>query len=104
MDLPEKAIAEDTAALAANPADVYAILNRGMIEIRQGDLEGARKDFSRSVEILPTPMTWFTLGTILERQKDIPAAIQAYQSALGMNPNLADAQSRLQTLRQQLPH
>jgi tetratricopeptide (TPR) repeat protein len=100
MNLPSKAIQEFTAALAANPEAVYALLDRGMIEFSQGDLEGARKDFSRSVQITPTPVTWFTLGMILEQEKNIPAAVQAYEAALRMNPNLKDAQTRLQALQQ----
>jgi protein O-mannosyl-transferase len=104
MNLPAKATEEFTAALAANPGDVYALLDRGMIEFRQGDLEAARKDFSQSIEITPTPMTWYTLGVILEDEKNIPAAIQAYEAALQMNPNLQQAQAHLQELRQQPSH
>lgn len=101
MNLPSRAIQDFSTALAANPDDVYALLDRGMIEYRLGDLGGARKDFQRSVEITPTPMTWYVLGTILEQQKDLPAAMGAYQSALRMAPGLAQAQQRLSALRQQ---
>jgi tetratricopeptide (TPR) repeat protein len=102
MNLPSRAIQEFTTALAANPDDVYALLDRGMVEYRQGDLNDARKDFQRSVQITPTPMTWYVLGTILEQQKNLPGAIEAYQSALRMDPNLADAQQRLDALRHQM--
>ena len=70
--------------------------------IRAGfDVQAARKDFSQSVQITPTPMTWYMLGVILEQQKNIPAATQAYEKALQMNPNLRDAQSRLSALEHQ---
>jgi tetratricopeptide (TPR) repeat protein len=75
-----------------------------MIELKQGDLENARKDFAQSVNIMPTPMTWYTLGVVLEDQKNIPAAVQAYQTALQMNPNLADARAHLQALQGQASH
>lgn len=103
MNLPGKAIEEFGAALAANPSDVYALLDRGMIEFRQGDLAGAQKDFTRSVRITPTPMTWFTLGLILEQEKNISAAAQAYEEALRLNPKLAVAQTHLNNLRSQIP-
>jgi protein O-mannosyl-transferase len=101
MNLPDKALQQFSAALAANPSDVYALIDRGMIEYKQGDIEGARKDFSRSAEITPTPGTWLMLGTILEQEKNVPAAIQAYQTALQMNPNLLQAREHLEALRQQ---
>ena len=101
MNLPTRAIQDFTTALAANPDDVYALLDRGMIEFRQGDLADARKDFSRSVQIMPTPGTWYVLGTIFEQQGDIPDAIHAYQSALSMNPNLTQARQRLAALHPQ---
>jgi Tfp pilus assembly protein PilF len=104
MNLPDQAVQEFTAAIAANPGDVYPLLNRGLIEIHRGDLESARQDFTRSVEIMPTPATWYTLGVILEDQKNIPAAVQAYQSALQMKPDLAEARSRLQALQSPTSH
>ena len=73
-----------------------------MIEYREGKLEGAREDFTRAVQILPTPMTWFTLGRVLEDQKNWGAAVSAYRAALQMNPNLPDAQAHLQTALQQI--
>lgn len=98
MNLPAKAIEQFNRALEANPNAVYALLDRGMLEFRQGDLESARRDFSRSTQILPTAMTWYTLGLILERQGNSKAAIQAFEAALHMNPNLVDAKTQLQTL------
>jgi tetratricopeptide (TPR) repeat protein len=102
MNLPEKALDEFSAALAADPAQVYPRIDRGMIEYREGKLEGAREDFTRAVQILPTPMTWFTLGRVLEDQKNWGAAVSAYRAALQMNPNLPDAQAHLQTALQQI--
>jgi Tfp pilus assembly protein PilF len=102
MNLPEKALEEFSAAIAADPSEVYAVIDRGMIEYQQRDLEGARQDFSHATQLLPTPMTWFTLGMVLEKQKDVVGAVQAYEEALRMNPNLTDAQTHLQALGRQL--
>lgn len=99
MNSPEKAIAEFTAALNADANDVYALLDRGMIEFREGNLDGAGEDFLRSTQIAPTPMTWYTLGVILEAQRKPRAAMQAYESALQLDPSLRDAQNRLEALQ-----
>lgn len=98
MNLTAKATEEFTAALAANPNAVYALVDRGMIEFRQGNLEIARQDFTRATQILPTAMTWYTLGLILEDQGNSKAAVQAFGAALRMNPDLGDAKAHLRTL------
>lgn len=98
MNLAAKAKEQFTAALAANPNTVYALVDRGMIEFRQGDLEMARQDFARATQILPTAMTWYTLGVILEDQGNSKAAVQAFDAALQMNPGLDDAKAHLRIL------
>lgn len=99
MNLPAKAIEQFSAALSADPNDVYALLDRGMIEFRQGNLDDAGKDFLRSTQIASTPMTWYTLGVVLEAQHNPAAAIHAYESALQLDPSLRDAHARLQELQ-----
>jgi tetratricopeptide (TPR) repeat protein len=101
MNLTAKAIEEFTLALSADPNDAYALLDRGMLEFRQGDLDAAGKDFLRSTQVAPTPLTWYTLGVILEAERNPTAAIHAYESALQLDPNLRNAQSRLQVLLEQ---
>lgn len=98
MDLPANATEQFNAALAANPNDIYALLDRAMIEFRQRDLDAARKDFTRSVQLAPTAMTWYTLGLVLEDERKLEAAAQAYQQALRIDPDLKLAQERLQNL------
>ena len=43
---PLEAIAQYSAALQANPTDAYALLGRGVLELRQGNLPAAEGDFS----------------------------------------------------------
>jgi tetratricopeptide (TPR) repeat protein len=93
---PLDAITQYGAALQANPTDAYALLGRGMIELRQGSLPAAESDFLRSAQIAPTPMTWYVLGSILEREDKWADAARAYQLALQMNPGLVEAQQGLQ--------
>ena len=99
MNLPSKALDEFSAALAANPNDVYALLDRGMIEFRQENLAAARSDFTRATQVLPTAMTWYTLGLIQEREGDYGAAVESYGEALRMNPSLDEAREALGKLR-----
>ncbi|HEY6465991.1 MAG TPA: tetratricopeptide repeat protein [Candidatus Acidoferrales bacterium] len=103
MNLPAKATEEFTAALNADANDVYALLDRGMIEFRQNKLDDAGKDFLRSTQIAPTPMSWYTLGVVLEAQRNPAAAIHAYESALRLDPNLRDAADRLEALQGKQP-
>ena len=102
MNLPGQALDEFSAALVADPMQVYPRIDRGMIEYREGKLDAAREDFTRAVQILPTPMTWYTLGRVLEDQKNWEPAANAYRTALQMNPNLSDAPTHLQTVLQQI--
>jgi tetratricopeptide (TPR) repeat protein len=101
INLPGKATDEFSAAQAADPNQVYARVDRGIIEYRGGKLEAAREDFTRATQLLPTPMTWYTLGLVLEGQKNWQAAADAYVAALRLNPNLADAQTHLESVRKQ---
>jgi protein O-mannosyl-transferase len=100
MNLPMRATEEFTEALAANPDDVYALLDRGMVEFREGKLDMAQRDFTRATQLVPTAMTWYTLGLVLEDQGNNKEAVQAFDTALQMNPNLNDAKSHLRRLEE----
>lgn len=52
---------------AADPTEVYALLNRGMFEYNHGQLEAVGEDLVHSVKLMPAPMTWFTPGVHLRR-------------------------------------
>jgi protein O-mannosyl-transferase len=99
--LPD-AISEFTAALRVNPGDGMSLMNRGLVEYSQGKLDAAREDFSQAVQHAPTPQSYFWLGRVQEDQGSMQAAADAYQAALRMAPDLSDAQSRLDAVRQKL--
>ena len=97
------AMNEFNAALGSDPRNVYALLDRGMTEYREDSLETASADFERAAQLAPTPMTWYTLGVILEKKGNLAGAAQAYQTALQMKPDLSDAQNHLRGLRERTP-
>src|SRR5271169_2412082 len=54
-----------------------------------------------SVELQPTAQGYFELGRTLAQTGHIPEALDAYQQALKISPDLVEAQQAINTLRQQ---
>jgi tetratricopeptide (TPR) repeat protein len=102
LDRLPDAISEFTAALGVKPGDGLSLTNRGLVEYSQGKLDAAREDFYQASQHAPTPQSYFWLGRVQEDQGAMQAAADSYQAALRMAPNLNDAQSRLDALRQKL--
>jgi tetratricopeptide (TPR) repeat protein len=90
---------EFTSALQVNPNKQNSLFGRGMVEYRQGELDAAVSDLSRASQIGPLPQADFWLGRSLEAKGRAQAAISAYESALHLNPNMVEAQQRLDALR-----
>ena len=88
-------------ALHLNPNQFNAWLGRGLLERKEGHLEEAIRDLSRSVELRPTPEAYFELGRTLTQAGRTPQALDAYQQALQLSPNFIEAQQALATLRRQ---
>jgi cytochrome c-type biogenesis protein CcmH/NrfG len=53
------------------------------------------------VEVQPTAQGYFELGRTLAQTGQIPEALDAYQQALKISPDLVEAQQAADTLRQQ---
>lgn len=96
--LPQ-ALAELNAALSINPGSGLSLMNRGLIEYTQHNLEPARADLFQSVAIAPNPQSYFWLGRVLEDQGKLPAAAEAYAWALRLAPGSSEIQSRLDALQ-----
>jgi len=62
-------------------------LGRDLLE--QGDYAAARSHFARAAEAQPSRAAWGGLGRALEGLGDLPAAAQAYEAGLAVDP--ADA-------------
>jgi tetratricopeptide (TPR) repeat protein len=103
-----RALGEDAQArknfdesLRFNPNQFNAWLGLGLLAEKQGKLDEAISDLSRSLEVQPTAQGYFELGRILTKTGHVPEALDAYQQALKISPDLAEAQQAADALRQQ---
>jgi len=96
---PDEAIRQFDAAIRINPNEKNSFLGRGSIEYQQGKADAAVQDFRRAAQIAPSATTYMWLGSACELKKDESCAVQAYQSALRLNPGLPAAQNRLKILQ-----
>ncbi|MDI6782640.1 MAG: tetratricopeptide repeat protein [bacterium] len=87
---PKKAIEMYERAIKINPQDPDVITDCGIMyrEIQQYDK--AIEYFKRAAKISPTHFqSWFNLGVVYRNdKKDYPKAIEAWQKAISLNPNL----------------
>jgi protein O-mannosyl-transferase len=102
LNRPREAIAQFTAAVNINPNDPVTLTNRGLVEYRERKLAAARDDLARAAQLEPTAERYFWLGRALEDSGSISAAVDAYEAALRLAPNSADARTRLDLIHQKL--
>ena len=86
-------------ALRLNPNQFNAWLGLGLLAQKQGKLDDAISDLSRSVELRPTAQGYLELGRTLGQAGRVPAALDAYQQALKISPDLVEAQRAADALR-----
>jgi Tfp pilus assembly protein PilF len=94
-----EAMKELSTAIALNPNEQNSYIGRGKIELQSWNLDAAVVDFSRALEISPSPMSCYWLGRALETKGDYQRAASAYAAALHLAPGMAEARARLQALR-----
>jgi tetratricopeptide (TPR) repeat protein len=87
-------------SLRFNPSQFNAWLGLGLLAQKQGRLGEAITDLSRSVDSQPTAEAYFQLGRMLTQTGHVPEAIDAYQDALKISPDLSAAQQAINSLRQ----
>jgi Flp pilus assembly protein TadD len=85
-------------ALRLNPTQVTAWLGMGRLSQKQGKLNEAITEFSRSVELQPTGEAYLDLGRSLQQAGRGPEALEAYRQALKLSPDLVEAQQAADTL------
>ncbi len=86
-----------------NPLDVGVAFQLGMLYLRRnidGDLEQARIEFERAVELAPSYSNarWF-LASIYEQQGNIASAIEQVTTVLSYNPQNEIVKTRLERLK-----
>ena len=104
----QRALAEDEQAhnsfeqsLRFNPNQHSAWFGLGLLAQKQGKLNEAISDLSRSVELQPSAQGYLELGRALARAGHVPVALDAYEQALKISPELVEAQQAAGALRQQ---
>jgi tetratricopeptide (TPR) repeat protein len=104
----QRALGEDEAArlsfeqsLRLNPNQPNAWLGLGLLAQKQGKLDEAISDLSRSVELQPNARGYFELGRTLAQAGHAPEALDAYQQALKISPDFVEAQQAADALRLQ---
>jgi len=88
-------------SLRLNPNQPNAWLGLGLLAQKQGKLDEAISDLSRSVELQPSAREYFELGRTLAQAGHAPEALDAYQQALKISPDFVEAQQAIATLQQQ---
>jgi uncharacterized protein HemY len=70
-----------------------------MVEYREKKFDAALADLSHAALIAPSAAAYFWLGRAFEDQGQKQAAEAAYESALQIAPDMAEARQRLDGLR-----
>lgn len=72
-------------AVARDPEYYDYYLGRGMARVAQEQPEGAKADFNRSLQLLPTTIAYFELGKIAQAEGNLETA-EKYYAAAGVRP------------------
>ena len=83
-------------ALAAQPQKQNSYVARGLAEFRLGDYAAAEADFATGASLAPDGAAVYWLGRSREARGNINGAIEAYRSALVLQPELQEAKEHLQ--------
>ncbi len=94
-----KALESYNHALRLNPNQFNAYLGLGRLLEKEGKLDDAIANYSRSVAITPSESGYLRLGHALEQAGRRAEALAAYQEALGINPDSGEAQAAVSRLK-----
>jgi protein O-mannosyl-transferase len=86
-------------SLRRNPNQFNAWLGLGSLAEKRANYQEAAFDLGRSVEIQPSAEGYLHLGRTFTHLNRKPDAIAAYENALKLNPDLAEAQQAAAALR-----
>jgi len=87
-------------AIALNPMEQNSYIGRGMIEVQSWNFDAAIADFSVAARIAQSPTAYVWLGRAYEGKGDRQRAANAYVIALKLAPNMVEARTRLDALRE----
>ncbi len=101
LSLDEDAHKSFDQSLRFNSTQFNAWLGLGLLAQKQGKVEEAIADISKSLEVQPTAEGYFELGRSLAQAGRSSDAIEAYQQALKLAPDSAPTQQAIDALRRQ---
>ena len=93
-----KAVESYDDAVRLNPGQFNAYLGRAVLLEREGKIDDAISQYSRSTALHPTVEGYLRLGHALQTVNRKQEAITAYQQALSLDPNSSQAQDVLRGL------
>jgi tetratricopeptide (TPR) repeat protein len=84
-------------SIASDPAEEEAVLclEQGTQKLEEGDVEGAKKLYQRSVDIKRNASSLFNLGVTHYHLKEFDEAIHSWSSAIELQPSSADTHTNL---------
>jgi protein O-mannosyl-transferase len=88
-------------SIQLNPNRFNTWVGMGLLAEREGNLQEAIRDFARSIQLQPSAQGYLELGRVLAQSGRNADALVAYEFALKINPNLAEAQQAVAALQQQ---
>jgi tetratricopeptide (TPR) repeat protein len=91
-------------ALRLNANQFNAWLGLGLIAQKQGNMDEAIRDLSRSVELQPSGRALLALGKAFEQSGRFTEALSAYDHAKEISPGLSEAQQAADLLRYKASH
>jgi protein O-mannosyl-transferase len=91
------------ASIRLNPRRFTTWLGKGLLARREGNLAEAMRDFVRSIQVEPSPQGYLELGRTLVQSGRNADALVAYELALKMDPDIAEAQQAVAQLRPRTP-
>src|SRR5262249_27846342 len=78
--------------LTYDPEEIDALVQKGIGQYEDGDLEGAKASFQRAMELNPQSFeATQNLGAVQEAQGDLNSALATYQKANAINPKFDGA-------------
>jgi tetratricopeptide (TPR) repeat protein len=100
---PGKAVEAYERSRELDPRHIGARINLGRLHHEAGRLEQAERLYREALrECEPDATLFFNFGVLLEDTRRHEEAIEAYQQAIGMDPDLADAHFNLARLYEAL--
>jgi tetratricopeptide (TPR) repeat protein len=74
--------------------------NLGAAYFKLGEDDQARRNFDASLRVNPNQASaWLGLGRVLSQTSHVPEALDAYQNALKLSPDLVEAQQAAEELQ-----